>query len=161
MTEKIVFFGLNRTAKEYAHIPYIEGKAFIAMKGDKGEARDDLFACISNMKVIVAILSDADLGRGAAIPKFYSEVEKLGCKVHLYEQNIASKKKPVSNSGLPVLTDKQTQQVCAIWAKGYLTETDRLAQIADLEGIPKLVKAQVYYICVTKAKRLAKRQQKK
>lgn len=155
MKERIVFFGYNRKPKEYAHIPYVTGKAFIAMHGDAGAAREDLFMAIEGRNLVVAILSTADLGRGAAIPKFFEEVEKRGSTVRVYEQSaVAKKKHPVSDKKLN-LTPEQTDTVCGIWGRSYLTEADRLAQINALDGVPLMNKAQVYYTCRTKPKREA------
>lgn len=156
MREQIVFFGRNRVAKEYAHIPYIDGKVFIEVDGDNGAARDDLFVCIEARKLVVAILSTADLGRGAAIPKFYEEVEKRGSVVRLYEPRLSTQKKVSDDEPLKI-SPEQTELVCGIWGKSYKSEVDRIAEINMIEGLPKMDKGQIYYVCVTKPKRKAKK----
>ena len=157
MEEKIIAYGVKRKEREFSHVPYMDGQIYIDTDQSLEAEREILLDLVEDKaphyKIVIAVLETKDFGRGIGYKSFVKAVESRGGTVKLYPPKASAKAK--KETGNPILTDEQTDKVCVVWANNGLSEASRIARINNLEGVPKLDKSQIYYVCVTKPKRQA------
>ncbi|MGL4490531.1 MAG: hypothetical protein ACRCU5_13925 [Rhizobiaceae bacterium] len=149
-----IAYGLNRREKDFAGLEIVTGKYFIDTDTTDQSEREAMLHCVSN-GVTVVVLSMVDLGRGAGQVSIVKAIDAAGGKVLLVE----GRDGPPATLAEKGFTADQEAQMCRLWGNKALSEATRLVRIQEAFGHP-VGKAQVYYICVTKPKRVAKRQQK-
>lgn len=131
------------------------GKFFIDTKESGQAEREAMLLCVKP-GVTVVVLSMADLGRGAGQVSIVKAIEAAGGAVEASEA-LRPATVPLPEKGL---TSDQEAEMCRVWGNKALSEETRLIRIREYLG-RDIAKAQVYYLCVTKPKRAAKKPIKK
>lgn len=149
-----IAYGLNRREKEFAGMDIYPGKFFIDTKESGQAEREAMLLCVKP-GVTVVVLSMADLGRGAGQVSIVKAIEAAGGTVEAREP-LRPVSVPLPEKGL---ASEQEAEICRIWCNKALSEETRLIRIREFLG-RDIAKAQVYYICVTKKKRLVEKAKK-
>lgn len=103
--------------------------------------------------VVVVILHDGDLGRGAGAAAFRKMITDTGATIE-GPKNRPTVPKQRGRRVEPHLTEEQEQKVCALWNGGGFKQTTLIARVKKEYGV-ELNRDQLNYICKRKPKQRA------
>jgi hypothetical protein len=109
--------------------------------------------------VVVVILHDGDLGRGAGAAQFRKMITDTGATIE-GPKDRPSTPKPRGRRVKPHLTDEQEQKVCALWNGGGFKQATLIARVKKEYGV-ELNRDQLNYICKRKPKQRAEAAKRK
>jgi hypothetical protein len=108
--------------------------------------------------VVVVILDNGDLGRGAGAAQFRKMITDTGATIEGPKDREPTGKKGRPEN--PHLTEDEEQKVCALWNSGNFREKTIIARVKKQYGV-ELNRDQLNYICKRKPKRQAAAAKKK
>ena len=102
--------------------------------------------------VVVVILDNGDLGRGAGAAQFRKMITDTGATIEGPKDRAPTGKK--GRPEKPHLTEEQEQAVCALWNSGNYREKTIINRVRKEHGVT-LNRDQLNYICKRKPKQRA------
>jgi len=160
-----IAYGVNRHEKDFDGLD-IEPEMFaIDNKNTFEDERQVLGTWLREFQrrgtenVVVVILHDGDLGRGAGAAQFRKMITDTGATIE-GPKDRQSTPKPRGRRPKPHLTEEQEQKVCALWNGGGFKQSTIIARVKKEYGVT-LDTDQLNYICKRKPKQRAEAAKKR
>lgn len=159
-----IAYGVNRHEKDFDGLDIEPDMIAIDNKETFETERQVLGTWLRELKrrgtenVVVVILDNGDLGRGAGAAQFRKMITDTGATIEGPKDRAPTGKKGRPEN--PLLTDEQQQKICALWNSGNFHERTVINRVKKEYGIT-LTRDNLNYYCKTKPKRRAEAAKRK